>query len=65
MEDRWEFYVDVFGEWRWRRTGSDGKVPGISKNGFRNMNDCRKNAGENGYEGVMEGYEAMTTLRHC
>lgn len=34
--DKWEFYKDPKGEWRWRRTASNGNIVGASTQGYVN-----------------------------
>lgn len=50
-QDRWEFYKDNRGEWRWRRTASNGRIVGASTEGYVNKADCVANAKRNGYTG--------------
>lgn len=52
MDDKWEFYKDSAGEWRWRRTASNGRVVGSSSQGYVNKSDCISNAQRNGYTGA-------------
>lgn len=49
--DKWEFYKDNAGEWRWRRVASNGKIVGASSQGYVNRTDCVENARRNGYRG--------------
>ncbi len=49
--DKWEFYTDSSGEWRWRRIASNGKIVGASSQGYKNRGDCVENARRNGYTG--------------
>jgi len=51
MTDTWDFYVDSAGEWRWRRTASNGRIVGASSQGYKNRSDCVENARRNGYTG--------------
>ncbi|MCH1918113.1 DUF1508 domain-containing protein [Shewanella sp. A3A] len=51
MNDTWDFYVDTAGEWRWRRTASNGRIVGASSQGYVNRADCVANARRNGYTG--------------
>ena len=46
--DTWEIYKDRSGEWRWRRTASNGKIVGASAEGYVNKQNCILNAGRNG-----------------
>jgi uncharacterized protein YegP (UPF0339 family) len=50
-QDKWEFYKDNRGEWRWRRTASNGRIVGASTEGYVNKADCIANARRNGYTG--------------
>ena len=47
--DKWEFYTDPKGEWRWRRIASNGRIVGASTQGYVNKADCISNAKRNGY----------------
>lgn len=49
MEDKWEFYQDAAGKWRWRRTASNGRIVGAATEGYVNRQDCVDNAARNGY----------------
>lgn len=49
--DKWEFYKDSLGEWRWRRIASNGRIVGASSQGYVNKSDCIENARRNGYNG--------------
>lgn len=51
VTDKWEFYKDKGGEWRWRRTASNGRIVGASTQGYVNKSDCVENAKRNGYSG--------------
>jgi uncharacterized protein YegP (UPF0339 family) len=46
--DKWEIYKDNAGEWRWRRTASNGSIVGASTEGYKNKSDCIANARRNG-----------------
>ena len=46
--DKWEIYKDKAGEWRWRRTASNGKTVGASSEGYVNHSDCIANAQRHG-----------------
>jgi uncharacterized protein YegP (UPF0339 family) len=50
--DRWMFYQDNLGQWRWRRTAINGRVVGASTEGYWNRQDCVDNAKRNGYPGI-------------
>ena len=50
-EDKWEFYKDSAGEWRWRRTAPNGRIVGASTEGYHNKSDCEDNARRNGWSG--------------
>lgn len=47
--DSWNIYTDARGEWRWRRTASNGRIVGASSEGYKNRADCIANARRNGY----------------
>lgn len=49
MADKWEFYKDRAGHWRWRRTASNGQIVGSSSEGYVNKTDCVSNARRHGY----------------
>jgi len=49
MNDKWEFYQDKAGEWRWRRTASNGEIVGAATEGYENYSSCEANAIRNGY----------------
>ncbi|MGJ1498465.1 YegP family protein [Sphingobacterium spiritivorum] len=49
--DKWEFYQDASGKWRWRRTAPNGNIVGASSEGYVNKSDCIDNARRNGYKG--------------
>jgi len=51
MADKWEFYKDANGNWRWRRKSPNGEVVGASTEGYRNKSDCEANARRNGWSG--------------
>ena len=46
--DKWEIYKDNAGEWRWRRTATNGNVVGASTESYKNKSDCISNAQRNG-----------------
>ncbi len=50
-EDKWEIYQDKKGEWRWRRTASNGNIVGAATEGYVKEADCIKNAERYGYNG--------------
>lgn len=49
--DKWEFYRDRKGEWRWKRTASNGEIVGAATEGYVRRIDCLANARRNGFEG--------------
>jgi uncharacterized protein YegP (UPF0339 family) len=49
MNDKWEFYQDAKGEWRWRRIAPNGNIIGASSQGYANKSDCIGNAKRNGF----------------
>ena len=53
--DKWEFYKDNKGEWRWRRVAPNGNIVGASTEGYKNKQDCIDNARRNGYKGNSRG----------
>ncbi len=50
-DDKWEFYQEDNGDWRWRRTAPNGNIVGASTEGYRNKSDCEANARRNGWTG--------------
>jgi uncharacterized protein YegP (UPF0339 family) len=42
--DKWEFYKDPQGEWRWRRTATNGEIVGAATEGYKNRAMAVKNA---------------------
>jgi uncharacterized protein YegP (UPF0339 family) len=51
-KDKWEFYLDPKGDWRWRRKdGSNGKIVAASTEGYNSYNECAANAAKSGYTG--------------
>ena len=51
QNDKWEIYIDNAGEWRWRRTATNGNIVGASTEGYVNRSDCESNARRNGWNG--------------
>lgn len=51
MQDKWEFYQDAAGFWRWERKAPNGRTVGASTEGYHNRADCVANARRNGYTG--------------
>lgn len=51
IADKWKFYKDTEGKWRWTRTAPNGKIVGASSQGYVNKSDCIENAKRNGYKG--------------
>lgn len=49
--DRWEFYQEGNGDWRWRRIALNGRIVAASTEGYRNRADAVANARRNGYAG--------------
>ena len=49
MQDKWKFYTDNAGEYRWRRTAPNGNIIGASTEGYTKKADCLANARRNGY----------------
>jgi uncharacterized protein YegP (UPF0339 family) len=53
--DKWEIYQDKAGEYRWRRTASNGNLVGASTEGYANKSDCEANAERHGMNGNPKG----------
>jgi uncharacterized protein YegP (UPF0339 family) len=49
-KDKWEFYQDKKGAWRWRRTATNGNVVGKSTQGYKEKVSATDNAKKNGYK---------------
>jgi len=49
--DKWEFYADKAGEYRWRRTASNGEPVGRSTEGYKSAESCSANATRMGWTG--------------
>lgn len=49
--DKFEFYSDSQGKWRWRRIASNGRIVGSSSQGYVSKQACIENAIRNGYTG--------------
>ena len=49
--DKWEFYQDKKGEWRWRRFAQNGRQVGRSSEGYKSRGDAEANAGRFGWAG--------------
>jgi uncharacterized protein YegP (UPF0339 family) len=47
-QDRWVFYKDARGEWRWRHVAANNRIEGSSSEGYANKQDCWQNAIANG-----------------
>ena len=47
--EKWDFYTDNAGKWRWRRTAANGNIIGASTQGYANKSDCIDNARNHGY----------------
>ncbi|PHR60140.1 MAG: hypothetical protein COA43_07515 [Robiginitomaculum sp.] len=47
-KDKWDTYTDKKGEFRWRRTATNGEVTGASSEGYVKKADCNANAQRNG-----------------
>jgi uncharacterized protein len=41
--DKFELYQDKKGEWRWRRTASNGRLVGASSEGYSSKSDAEAN----------------------
>jgi len=42
-KDKFEVYQDKKGEWRWRRTATNGAIVGASSEGYKAKSDCEAN----------------------
>ena len=49
-KDKWEFYQDKRGEYRWRRLASNGKIVGAASEGYKGKKDAEANAERQGYK---------------
>lgn len=49
--DKWEIYEDKAGEYRWRRTASNGNIVGSATEGYKGKSDCVANAERHGMDG--------------
>ena len=43
VPDKITFYRDEWGEWRWRRIASNGKIVGASSESYVNKSYCMQN----------------------
>lgn len=43
--DKWEFYLDKSGNWRWRRVATNGRIVGASSEGYQSRDDCETTPG--------------------
>jgi len=50
-EDKWHFYKDDKGEWRWKRVAPNGEVVAAASEGYVDIQDARINAARNGWDG--------------
>jgi len=48
-KDKWIFYKCAGGDWRWTRKANNGRIVGVSCEGYRRRSACLKNAIRNGY----------------
>lgn len=49
MKDKWDFYKDKEGGWRWTRTAPNGEIVGASSESYTRKYNCKKNAKRNGF----------------
>lgn len=49
QQDKWDFYQDNNGEWRWRRTAANGNIVGASSEGYKQRANAQSNAEHYGY----------------
>jgi uncharacterized protein YegP (UPF0339 family) len=61
-KDRWEFYLDKKGEFRWRRIAPNGNIVGASTEGYKLEEDCVANAIRNGMKEVTQEKTKRSTL---
>ncbi len=54
--DKLEIYQDKKGEWRWRRTASNGKIVGASSEGYSDKKSCEENANRDNDKDKWEFY---------
>ena len=50
-KDKWEIMTDAKGEYRWKRTASNGEQVGRSTEGYSSKANCEANAKLNGWKG--------------
>lgn len=50
-DDKWEIYTDKRGEFRWRRTATNGNIVGASCEGYTKKPACKANAQRHGMDG--------------
>lgn len=48
--DRWEFYIDRRGDYRWRRVAANGAIVGSSSEGYNHEKNAIANAERNGFK---------------
>lgn len=46
--DKWVFYKDEEGKWRWTRTATNSEITGSSSQGYTRKQNAMKNAVRNG-----------------
>ena len=46
--DKWEIYADKRGEFRWRRTATNGAITGAASESYKAKSDAEANAKRNG-----------------
>jgi uncharacterized protein YegP (UPF0339 family) len=56
--DKWEIYQHKAGEYRWRRTATNGNIVGASTEGYSGKSDCQANAQRHGQDGNPKGLGA-------
>ena len=47
-KDKWEFYEDKRGEWRWGRKAVNGNIIGAASEGYKKRSDAEANAARQG-----------------
>lgn len=47
--DKWRFYRDSNGEWRWKRIAQNNREVGASSEGYKSKDHCIENAIRHGF----------------
>lgn len=59
---QFSFYEDNAGEWRWRRTASNGEIVGASTEGYKNLHDCERNASLHGWGSSQQSFPTQNEV---